>query len=173
MSTAEREGTEAGRKLEEETKALYEEMKRLQEATGKHQLNVGNYAGAMIDAAAAAEQMASKIEKNTKQLAMMKLEGKETTEEYQNLLQETATLKDAMADASAEVANMASDTSQLDAVLAGASARPAVLPHIPEQWSYLAKRAKMWKRLNVSCKRRLRWQPVYNNCKMQCKNNRH
>jgi len=122
MSLAEREGTEAGRKLEEETKAIYEEMKRLQEATGKHQLNVGNYAGAMIDAAAAAEQMASKIEKNTKQLAMMKLEGKETTEEYQNLLQETATLKDAMADASAEVANMASDTSQLDAVLAGASA---------------------------------------------------
>lgn len=122
MSTAEREGTEAGRKLEEETKALYEEMKRLQEATGKHQLNVGNYAGAMIDAAAAAEQMASKIEKNTKQLAMMKMEGKETTEEYQKLLQETATLKDAMADASAEVANMASDTSKLDAVLAGASA---------------------------------------------------
>lgn len=122
MSLAEREGTEAGRKLEEETKALYEEMKRLQEATGKHQLNVGNYAEVMIDAAAAAEQMASKIEKNTKQLAMMKLEGKETTEEYQNLLQETATLKDAMADASAEVANMASDTSQLDAVLAGASA---------------------------------------------------
>lgn len=122
MSLAEREGTEAGRKLEEETKAIYEEMKRLQEATGKHQLNVGNYAEAMIDAAAAAEQMASKIEKSTKQLAMMKLEGKETTEEYQNLLQETATLKDAMADASAEVANMASDTSQLDAVLAGASA---------------------------------------------------
>ena len=37
MSLAEREGTEAGRKLEEETKAIYEEMKRLQEATGKHQ----------------------------------------------------------------------------------------------------------------------------------------
>lgn len=43
MSKEVRENTAAGRKLEEETRAIYEEMKRLQEATGKHQLNVGNY----------------------------------------------------------------------------------------------------------------------------------
>lgn len=43
MSKAVRENTAAGRKLEEETRKIYEEMKRLQEATGKHQLNVGNY----------------------------------------------------------------------------------------------------------------------------------
>ena len=38
-----RETTEDGKALEKQSKEIYEEMKRLQEATGKHQLNVGNY----------------------------------------------------------------------------------------------------------------------------------
>lgn len=43
MTKAERENTEEGRKLVQQTKEIYEEMKRLQEATGKFQLNVGDY----------------------------------------------------------------------------------------------------------------------------------
>lgn len=43
MTKVERENTEEGRKLVAQTKEIYEEMKRLQEATGKFQLNVGNY----------------------------------------------------------------------------------------------------------------------------------
>lgn len=43
MTKAERENTEEGRKLVQQTREIYEEMKRLQEATGKFQLNVGNY----------------------------------------------------------------------------------------------------------------------------------
>lgn len=43
MSREMRENTAAGKKLEAETRAIYEEMKRLQAATGAHQLNVGNY----------------------------------------------------------------------------------------------------------------------------------
>ena len=43
MTKAERENTEEGRKLVVQTREIYEEMKRLQEATGKYQLNVGNY----------------------------------------------------------------------------------------------------------------------------------
>lgn len=43
MTRAEREQTEEGKKLVKQTAAIYEEMKRLQEVTGKHQLNVGNY----------------------------------------------------------------------------------------------------------------------------------
>jgi hypothetical protein len=43
MTKAERENTEEGLKLVAQTKEIYEEMKRLQEATGKFQLNVGNY----------------------------------------------------------------------------------------------------------------------------------
>lgn len=47
MSEAERKNTEYGRKLEAETKAMYEEMNRLQLATGKAQLQVGHYERAL------------------------------------------------------------------------------------------------------------------------------
>lgn len=43
MSAAEREGTEAGRALEEETFEIYQKMIKLQEATGNFKLSVGNY----------------------------------------------------------------------------------------------------------------------------------
>ena len=117
MTVEEREATEEGRKLVAETKAIYEEMKRLQEATGKTSLNVGNYSDA-------AKGLTTQIENQTKELALMRLEGKQGTEEYRRLSQETAVLRDAVKDATAEITNMASDTSDLDAVLgfaAGAS----------------------------------------------------
>lgn len=47
MSDAERRGTEFGRKLEAETKAIYERMNQLQLATGKAQLQVGHYERAL------------------------------------------------------------------------------------------------------------------------------
>ena len=117
MTVEEREATEEGRKLVQETKAIYEEMKRLQEATGKTSLNVGNYS-------AAAKGLTTQIENQTKQLALLRLEGKQGTAEYQQLSKETAILRDAVKDATKEITNMASDTSNLDAVLglaAGAS----------------------------------------------------
>lgn len=43
MSAAERTGTQAGKDLEQETKAIYREMVKLQEATGNYRLSVGNY----------------------------------------------------------------------------------------------------------------------------------
>lgn len=43
MSTEERSNTAAGKGLEEQTFKIYQEMIRLQEATGKHVLSVGNY----------------------------------------------------------------------------------------------------------------------------------
>ena len=117
MTVEEREATEEGRKLVAETKAIYEEMKRLQEATGKTSLNVGNYSDA-------AKGLTTQIENQTKQLALLRLEGKQGTAEYQQLSKETAILRDAVKDATAEITRMASDTSKLDAVLsfaAGAS----------------------------------------------------
>lgn len=117
MTVEEREATEEGRKLVQETKAIYEEMKRLQEATGKTSLNVGNYSDA-------AKGLTTQIENQTKQLALLRLEGKQGTAEYQQLSKETAILRDAVKDATKEITNMASDTSNLDAVLglaAGAS----------------------------------------------------
>lgn len=47
MSEAQRKGTQAGRDMEKQAAAIYEEMKKLQEATGKHVLNVGNYQSAL------------------------------------------------------------------------------------------------------------------------------
>lgn len=44
MSAAERSAADTGKKLEQETAAIYKEMIRLQEATGNHRLSVGNYA---------------------------------------------------------------------------------------------------------------------------------
>ena len=115
LSDEYRKSTEEGRKLVAETDALYQEMKRLQEETGKTSLNVGNYS-------ADAQKLTTQIENQTKQLALLRLEGKQNTEEYQRLSRETAILRDALKDATAEVNNMASDTSNLDAVLGAASA---------------------------------------------------
>lgn len=47
MSAEERKGTEAGRQLETETRLIYEEMSRLQQATGKYTLEVGHYQNAL------------------------------------------------------------------------------------------------------------------------------
>jgi len=115
MSLAEREGTEAGRKLEAETNSLYQEMKRLQEATGKHQLSVGDYA-------IASKSLRQEIMSLTQEMAMMKVNGEQNSEEYQRLAQRAGQLKDAMLDAQEQVKAMASDTQSLDATMGAASA---------------------------------------------------
>lgn len=115
MSAAERKGTEAGRALEAETNAIYEEMKRLQEATGKHQLNVGNYADA-------AKGLKLELTDLIRQMALMKANGEDTSDEYVKMAQRAGQLRDAMSDAQQEVNAMASDTANLDAVAKGASA---------------------------------------------------
>lgn len=115
MSAEERNATQAGQELEKETLAIYEEMKRLQEATGKHQLNVGNYADAT-------KGLRSQIMDLTQELVQLRMEGKQDSEEYQNVARRAAELKDAFRDAQAEVMNMASDTSVLDSVLSGLGA---------------------------------------------------
>lgn len=115
MSAAERSGTEAGRALEQETAAIYEEMKRLQEATGKHTLNVGNYADA-------AKGLTMELTSLIQQMAFLKTQGETNSEEYQTMAARAAELTDAMADAQTEVKNMSSDTAQLDATMGAASA---------------------------------------------------
>ena len=47
MTAEERRSTEAGKKLETETRLMYEEMSRLQQATGKYTLEVGHYQNAL------------------------------------------------------------------------------------------------------------------------------
>lgn len=114
MSAEERKATDAGKQLEAETAAIYEEMKALQEATGKHQLNVGNYADA-------SKGLKTELRELTLQMAQMKLAGEENSEEYRNMAQRAGQLKDAMTDASNEVNKMASDTQTLDATMGAAT----------------------------------------------------
>jgi len=115
MSKAEREATDAGRQLEEETAAIYEEMKRLQEATGKHQLNVGNYADA-------AKGLRTELMSLIQQMALMKAQGGENSKEYEEMAKRAGQLQDAMMDAKKEVKAMSSDTQALDATMSAASA---------------------------------------------------
>ena len=115
MSAEERTATEAGRQLEAETNAIYEQMKLLQEATGKHTLNVGNYADA-------SKGLRTELQELTLQMAQMKLNGEQNSEEYQRMAQRAGQLKDAMMDAKEEVKAMSSDTAQLDATMGAASA---------------------------------------------------
>lgn len=55
MSKEQREATVSGRALEKQTAEIYEEMKKLQEATGKYSLNVGNYTESINAASASFE----------------------------------------------------------------------------------------------------------------------
>lgn len=50
LTEAERQNLPHAKKLEEETKNIYERMKKLQEATGKYSLDVGNYSNAITRA---------------------------------------------------------------------------------------------------------------------------
>jgi hypothetical protein len=115
MSAAQRKGTEEGRALEQETNAIYEEMKRLQEATGKHQLNVGNYADAV-------KGLKTELTSLIQQMAYLKSQGEQNSEEYRAMAERAGQLKDAMMDAQTEVKAMASDTRALDTVMGAASA---------------------------------------------------
>lgn len=61
MSKAARETTKEGILLESQTKDLYEEMKRLQAATGQYQLNVGNYASGFSAIGFQVQQLAREL----------------------------------------------------------------------------------------------------------------
>lgn len=114
MSAEERKATDAGRQLEAETAALYEEMKSLQEATGKHQLSVGDYA-------IASKGLKQELRELTMQMAEMKLNGEQNSAEYQQMSARAGQLKDALTDASNEINKMSSDTQALDATMGAAT----------------------------------------------------
>lgn len=61
MSDAQRNATKSGQRLERQTREIFEEMNRLQKATGKATLQVGQYGRAMQVAAATARNLASAL----------------------------------------------------------------------------------------------------------------
>ena len=112
MSAAMRNNTEAGQEFEKQTGEIYEEMNQLQIATGKHQLQVGNYG-------IATAKLTTQIRENTYALAQMRMAGEENSAEYQKLQQETADLQSALQNTRKEINSMASNTSTLGAVMSG------------------------------------------------------
>lgn len=119
-----KEGMEALKKrINEITDALNES----EQSTQRFYRNVGNYPDI--------KPLESQLGVIRQQLAQMKYEGKETTQEYQNLLGVAANMKDALADVEAGINAGASDTAQLDVLIKGTQN----LLQLWAQWTILSK----------------------------------
>ena len=90
-------------------------LKEADYSQGQFQRNVGNYPDAVKPVTAQLREM-------TQELIRLRMEGKQNTAEYNELLQKTGEMKDAMEDAQRSVKGMASDTAALNSVLDGAKA---------------------------------------------------
>ena len=71
MSASERSSTKAGRDMENQSKAIYEEMKRLQAATGKTALNVGNYKGSLVGAVSKQQGLVNQLKKTKEEFSRL------------------------------------------------------------------------------------------------------
>lgn len=114
LSASERESAK-GQELLQHIQDLDAKMKEADGTMGDFQRNVGNYPNALKPVTAQLREM-------TQELIRLRMEGKENTEEYNDLLMATGKMKDAMSDAQREVKQMASDTSALNSVLGAAQA---------------------------------------------------
>ena len=107
MTQSERENTEVGRKLEQETAAIYEKMNNLQKATGKYTLQVGNYE-------LATKNLTKELREMQQELASMEAAGLRGSDAYNELAQRAGELKDHITDARNEINRLSSDTQLLD-----------------------------------------------------------
>ena len=107
MTQSARENTEVGRKLEQETAAIYEKMNNLQKATGKYTLQVGNYE-------LATKNLTKELKEMQKELAAMEASGLRGSDAYNELAQRAGQLQDNITDARNEIKRYASDTRVLD-----------------------------------------------------------
>lgn len=114
LSAAERDSAK-GQELLQHIQDLDAKMKEADGTMGDFQRNVGNYPNAVKPVTAQLKEM-------TQALIQLRMEGKQNTQEYNDLLRKTGELKDSMMDAQAEVKQMASDTGALNSVLNGAQA---------------------------------------------------
>lgn len=121
MTGEERENTKHGQEMVKQANALYEEMKRLQEATGKHQLNVGNYPEARKELM----ELTNAIAGLTVQYRSMSEEERNSAEgqalfnKIQQQTQEAGKFKDAVSDIKQAISAQASDTMMFDQITMG------------------------------------------------------
>lgn len=110
LSRAERQG-EVGQAKIAEINRITNELKEAEEETQRFYRNVGNYP----DVKPLEEQLGA----IKKQLAQLKFEGKDNTEEFRALADEAANMKDALADVEQQINATSSDTKNLDTAMMG------------------------------------------------------
>ena len=112
LSRAERNG-EAGKAKMAEINRITTELKEAEAETQRFYRNVGNYPDVKP-----LEQQLGEVKK---QLAQLKYEGKDNTEEFRELSAQAANMKDALADVEQQINATASDTKNLDTAVMGLS----------------------------------------------------
>lgn len=85
MSAEERKTTEQGIALERETEALYKQMKKLQEATGKHVLSVGDYGIAVANLASDIRNGIQALTQIRIEMSQLEKEGQRGSERWNEL----------------------------------------------------------------------------------------
>ena len=110
LSRAERQGG-AGQALVQQINSITNELKEAEEETQRFYRNVGNYP----DVKPLEEQLGA----IKKEMAQLKFEGKDNTEEFAALAEEAGRMKDALADTEAQINGLSSDTQGLDAAMQG------------------------------------------------------
>jgi hypothetical protein len=110
LSRAERTGAR-GAELQKHINDITNELKEAEEETQRFYRNVGNYPDI--------KPLETQLGDLKKQLAQLKYEGKENTEEFRELLGIASNMKDAIADVEGAIGAGASDTAQLDALIQG------------------------------------------------------
>ena len=106
LGKAERESAE-GQQLLEHIQKLDEAMKAADASQGQFQRNVGNYPGAIAP-------LQQQIKELTDALIKMRMEGKQGTEEFQNMVGQVGELQQQLNDAGGSVDNMNVGISALD-----------------------------------------------------------
>lgn len=126
MSAAMQKSAE-GKALKKQINEITDALLESEEGTQRFYRKVGNYPDI--------KPLETQLGVIRQQLAQMKYEGKETTQEYQDLLGVAANMKDALADVEAGINAGASDTAQLDVLIKGTQN----LLQLWAQWSILSK----------------------------------
>ena len=98
-----------GQEKAKEIKQLTDELTAAETSLGNFHRQVGNYE-------LAGKGLRTTLKELTEELTIMKLEGKESTEEYKKMAVQLADFKDAMGDVQNEAKGAASDTSNFDAM---------------------------------------------------------
>lgn len=110
LGRAERQGG-AGQALVAQINQITTELKEAEAETQRFYRNVGNYPDV--------KPLESQLSDLKKQLAQLKFEGKDNTEEFAALSEEAGRMKDALADVEQQINATASDTKGLDTAMMG------------------------------------------------------